>query len=364
MFLCFFGAYDPSYPRTAILLRGLKLIGEKLYEWRLPQVKSWIRYPLGLSQAPFKLGQVPKRACFFVPAFGHKDVPLAFMMARLRASQLIFDPLASRYETKIIDWQRRSPNSWAARWNYWLDHWTMKLADLVLADTQIHGQYYCHEFGLKASQVAVLPVGFNDSLWRHEPSQEVYGHKPFTAVFFGSFLPLHGVDRLAEAALLVNKREPSIRFLFIGQGQTFPLVKRIIARSESEKIQFLGWLNEKDLAKVVSQEADLCFGLFGQTPKAQRVVPHKIFQSMAIGKPVMTLDTPAVREFFTHGENIYLCPSGEPEVIASGIIELYYERDRREKIAQNGYKLVWNKFTPSALARSLISLLEAKYKWT
>lgn len=362
MYLCFFGAYEPTYPRTAILLRGLKLIGEKLYEWRLPQVKSWIRYPLGLSQAFFKLGQLPKRVCLFVPAFGHKDVPLAFLMARLKAGLLIFDPLASRYETKIIDWQRYSPHSLAARWNYWLDLWLMKLADLILADTQTHGQYYCHEFGLKANRLAVLPVGFNDSLWHVENSLKADSHKPFTAVFFGSFLPLHGVDRLAEAALLVTKQEPSIRFLFIGQGQTLPQVRQIVDKAKSRKIQVLGWMKEKDLVKMVSQEADLCFGLFGQTPKAQRVVPHKIFQSMAIRKPVMTLDTPAIREFFTHEENIFLCPSSEPEAIASGLIELYYEKEKRDKIAQNGYKLVWEKFTPLALARSFVSLLKERYK--
>ncbi|MCX7974707.1 MAG: glycosyltransferase family 4 protein [Candidatus Aminicenantes bacterium] len=367
MAICFFGAYDPFYPRTAILCRGLKLLGATLYEWRLPAVKSWIRYPLGLAQAPFKLVKVAQGTYFFVPAFGHKDVPLAFLMGRLVSSPIIFDPLASRYETKIIDWQRKSHDSLTARWNYLLDRFSMKLADLVLADTEAHAHYYCREFGLKNDRLQVLPVGFDDSLWRPSMAINQPQDKPFTAVFFGSFLPLHGVDQIAKAALIVSEKEPSIRFFFIGTGQTFPQVRRLLAKADPKRIQFLGWIKEKKMIKIIEKEASLCFGLFGQTPKAKRVVPHKIFQAMALRKPVLTLDTPAVREFFTHGQNIYLCPQANPETIAASLIELYHQEDLRQRIAQGGYELVWEKFTPLTLAKSLVLILEKQgkqKKWT
>ena len=362
MTVCFFGAFDPSYPRTAILRRGLKINGQAWYDWRLPAgLKAWARYPLGLAQALVNQPQLGKMACLFVPSFGHKDVPLAYLLSRKKTIPLIFDPLASRYETKILDWRRKPPDSLTARWNYFLDKLSFRLADLVLADTRAHRDYYCQEFGLEASRVAILPVGFDDSLWsaRNENHQEE--KKPFTVVFFGSFLPLHGVEEMARAALIAIRREPSMRFLFIGSGQTFPLVSNLLMGERSGRIQLLGWMRERQLVQLIRREAHVCFGLFGPTPKASRVVPHKIFQAMALGKAVITLDTPAIREFFTHGENIYLCPSAEPEAIAHGLIELYSQPEMRQKIAENSRQLVYKKFNPQALGKTFISLIEARF---
>ncbi len=361
MAICFFGAFDPFYPRTAIIRRGLLLQGQTFFNWRLPhRLKAWARYPLGLGQALINCPKLDKGTFFFVPAFGHKDVPLAFLIARIRSNPVIFDPLASRYETKILDWQRKSPDSASAKWNYILDLLSLKLADLILADTEAHRIYYCQTFGLNAKKVAVLPVGFDDSLWQLGNEVISKSNRTMTVVFFGSFLPLHGVDRMAQAALIVVKKEPYIRFLFIGTGQTFNKVKNILAKDTTRRIQLLGWMEEPKIVDLVKREADLCLGLFGETPKAQRVVPHKVFQAMALGKPVMTLDTPAIREFFTPGENIYLCFSSEPEVIAQSLIELYHNPERRQKIGSEGYRLVHEKFSPKVLGQSLLNILEEK----
>lgn len=152
-----------------------------------------------------------------------------------------------------------------------------------------------------------------------------------------------------------------MRFLFIGSGQTFPLVSNLLMGERSGRIQLLGWMRERQLVQLIRREAHVCFGLFGPTPKASRVVPHKIFQAMALGKAVITLDTPAIREFFTHGENIYLCPSAEPEAIAHGLIELYSHPEMRQKIAENSRQLVYKKFNPQALGKTFISLIEARF---
>ncbi len=362
MELCFFGAYDPFYPRIAILRRGLKLNSKTVFEWRLPLgLKSWARYPLCLLRvvcSPACLGK--RRGALFVPSFGHKDVPLAFLLTRLLARPLIFDPLASRYETKITDWRRKREESWTAWWNRVLDRLAMRMADLTLADTKTHQDYYIQEFGLRREKTAVLPVGFDDSLWHLENMVRPKSEK-FTVVFFGSFLPLHGAEQIVQAAFLLSAEKPNLRFLLIGSGQTWPRIRSLLEGARPENLLLWGWLPETRLAHIVAKEADLCLGLFGATPKARRVVPHKVFQAMALGKPVLTLDTPAVREFFRHQEEIYLCPSAEPEAIAESILALQQQEELRQKIARQGKALVWEKYSPASLGRVLIELIEKRF---
>jgi len=59
--------------------------------------------------------------------------------------------------------------------------------------------------------------------------------------------------------------------------------------------------------------ADIGLGIFGTSDKSARVVPHKVFQSMALGVPVITRRSPAIAEFFRDEEHLVLVPAGDAE---------------------------------------------------
>lgn len=355
----FFGGYDPEYPRNAVLRRGLELNGVRVSECRVqPGRRFWRRYPalvrlwLGLQKTP------PSPLRFlFVPEFAQKDVPLARLLARLAARRVVFDPLASRYETKILDWRRKPEGSPSALWNRAIDRRAFRCSDILIADTEAHKEYYCREFGVKPPRVAVIPVGFDDRIFLKElgsiPAAVPDAKTPFIVLFFGSFLPLHGVDGVVDAARLVSEADTSVRFHFIGSGQTLDLVRSLTEKYRLGNVGFEGWLSQPELAERVARTADVCLGLFGRTEKADRVVPHKVFQSMALGKPVITARTPAAEEFFTDRESIILCRKGEPRELAEAVLELKRDPALRARIARNGRELVWRKYQPSALGAIL-----------
>ena len=136
MRLCFFGAYDSEYPRNTVIKKGLRLNGVEVSEcWLPPKYKFWLRYPLLASRY---LSSYTRHNLFFVPEFCQKDVPLVKILSLFSSRKIVFDPLAGRFETKIIDWKRKPLNSWQARLNFKIDYWAFKLSDLILADTQAH----------------------------------------------------------------------------------------------------------------------------------------------------------------------------------------------------------------------------------
>ena len=203
----FIGAYDPSYPRNAVIRKGLAALGDEVAEYPAPQgFKIWLRYPTLLARlaagSPRSGPRVPLSDldCFFVPEFCQKDVPLGRFLATLLAKPLVFDPLAPRYETKILDWKRRPPSSLHAWWNFRIDAWSFRLSDLILADTGAHKDHFCRTYGVPAGRIGVIPVGYDDELFDPERLSSCPRTGPFTVLFFGSFLPLHGVDSAVEAA--------------------------------------------------------------------------------------------------------------------------------------------------------------------
>lgn len=356
MRLSFFGAYDRDYPRNTVIRKGLRQKGVDVCECGLrSRYKFWMRYPLLFFRFILSCS---KRSFFFVPEFGQKDVPLAKFLSLLTSRKIIFDPLAPRYETKITDWKRKPPDSWQARWNFAIDSRAFAFSDLILADTQAHKDYYCREYGIPSDKVEILPVGYDDELYRPNLAAEKGGR--FTVLFYGSFLPLHGADAVVQAAKIVSKEDPSIKFNLTGSGQTYPRVRALAEELHLKNIQFEDWLPQEELPQRIAS-ADICLGIFGKTEKAARVVPHKIYQSMGSGKPVITARTPAVEEFFTHRENIFLVPDPYPENLAQAILELKRDKDLREKIAEGGYQLVCRKYSPAAIGRTLIRIIEKKF---
>ena len=364
MDVVFFGGYDADYPRNAVLRRGLELNGVRVSECRVrPGRRFWLRYP-ALLRRWLRRSKVRSSApaIVFVPEFAQKDVPLARLLAGSTSCRVVFDPLASRYETKILDWRRKPEGSPSARWNKLIDRWAFRSSDFLIADTQSHKEYYCREFGIDPLKVAVLPVGFDDRVFSNalrsvQPARQV-AEAPFTVFFFGSFLPLHGVADIIEAARLVSKAEPSVNFHFVGSGQTLGSVRARAIELRLANVEFEGWLSETELAERVALKAHVCLGIFGRTEKADRVVPHKVFQSMALAKPVITARTPAVEEFFVDRENILLCRKEDPGSLAEAIVELKRDKALRERVAQKGHELVWQKYHPAALGSVLRDILE------
>jgi len=357
MKFCFFGAYKEYYPRNTIIKKGLESQGAVILDCSLPPVfKFWIRYPLLLLKY---LRFFRKHDFFFVPEFCQKDVPLAKFLSLLTGKKIIFDPLASRFETKIGDWKRKPPHSFSAWWNKKIDCMAFRLSDVILADTLFHRDYYLREYDISEEKIEVLPVGFDDEIFVLPSALPRRNKDSFSVLFYGSFLPLHGVDIIVKAAHELSSKDSSVDLRLVGSGQTLPLAKKLASELHLKNVCFEPWCPYRDLALKISS-SDISLGIFGKTEKARRVVPHKIFQSMAMKIPVMTLRTPAAEEFFSHGENIYFCPEAQPEALAESILELKKDLGLRRKIAENGYHLVRENYSPEVIGQDLINIVKRK----
>jgi len=74
-------------------------------------------------------------------------------------------------------------------------------------------------------------------------------------------------------------------------------------------------------------------------------------------KPLLTLRTPAVEEFFAHGKHLYLCDSAEPGVVANAILTLKNDAALRRKIADGGCALIRERYTPEAIGRIILEIV-------
>jgi glycosyltransferase involved in cell wall biosynthesis len=115
--------------------------------------------------------------------------------------------------------------------------------------------------------------------------------------FYGSYIPLQGVDVIVRAARVLESRGDAVRLTLVGSGQTLPAARALAERLGLgvSTVRFEPPVPYDALPGLMAA-SDLCLGVFGATPKAGRVVPNKVFDALACARPVITADTAAARD--------------------------------------------------------------------
>ena len=179
----------------------------------------------------------------------------------------------------------------------------------------------------------------------------------FEALFFGTYVPLHGIEVIVDAADLLLQ-EKDINITVIGTGQLLPQIKQDAERRAVTNIDFIDrWVPTDELVAHI-ERAQVCLGIFGSTPKAARVIPYKVYDALAMRKPVVTRDSPAVRELLVNDESALLC-APEGKSLADALLRLRNESGLASKLACNGYERYRQHGSPAAVGRALVNSLKA-----
>lgn len=342
--VCYFGAYDPEYPRNRVIRQGLAANGVEVVACSVPQsLRTWQRVPRLVRQF-LRVG----RWCdvIIVAEFGQSLVPVAWLLSHLYRKLLVFDAFTSLYDTAVNDRARVMAGSVHARYYHALDSLAMGLADVVLVDTEQNRGYYAREFSIALDKIYVVHVGIDETHF-FPRSFDTDGGGRFLVQFYGSYIPLHGVEHIISAAKLLT-REPGLEFELIGRGQTFEKMQALACHLGVSNLRFVEPVPYLSLPEAIAK-ADLSLGIFGNSDKAQRVIPNKVFQALAMGKPVLTGDSPAVREVFVPGKHLCTCRMADPEALAEAICLLVKDSALRSAVAREGYEFVRERFSSPVL---------------
>jgi glycosyltransferase involved in cell wall biosynthesis len=177
-------------------------------------------------------------------------------------------------------------------------------------------------------------------------------------VYAGQYIPLHGLETVVDAAHRLRDRE-DIVFDLVGRGQALPAIRERARALHLPNLRFSEtWLSPEGLADAHLASADICLGIFGDQPKAQRVVPYKVYTALASGRPVITADTPAIRELLAPGAEVWTVPPADPEALATAILALAEQPHLRRALARAG-QAAWDaRFAPEVVGAKLRAALE------
>ena len=299
---------------------------------------SWVR--LGRAQA--RLGPFD---AVVVGYPSQPDVLFGWLTARRRRSKLVVDGMISLSDA----FSSRGLGAAAARALALVDRLTLGRADLVIADTDANGRYLGSSLGLRPSRIATVPVGADPEVFAPTPPVSGVGH----ALFVGKLAPLHGVDVVLKAARMEGV--PPVRI--IGSGQLDDWLSRELERDPPPQISHAQWVPFGRLGDEI-RAASICLGVFSASERVGRVVPNKVWQSMAVGRPIVTADGPAPREVLVDGRDALLVPPGDPASLAQALRRLADDPDLRAHLAAGARRRYLELGSPPRVAESFLGGIE------
>ncbi|HTX70607.1 MAG TPA: glycosyltransferase [Thermoleophilia bacterium] len=367
--VAYFGTFEPDYPRNAVLITGLREHGVEVHEFRaaLPPLtaaemagaRGAARLAAGVVEAHLRLlaqhrGRLDIDAVI-VGYPGHFLVPFGRLLAAFRGAKLVFDPLVSLLDTFAGDRGLVQAGGAKAAAVRVVDEVAFRLPSLILADTWAHASYYQEAFRLARARIAVAPVGALPEPRADGAARSPSTDGPLTVLQYGKWSPLHGADVVLSAAELL--RDEPFRFVLIGEGQLSGELRARIAAGPLTNVEWVGALPPPELRER-TLAADVCLGVFGRSEKAGRVVPNKVFDALACGRPVITAASDGAREWLRDGEDALLTPAGDAAALAAALRRLA-DNAARARLGKAALALYRRAFTPAAVAGDLLTALEA-----
>jgi glycosyltransferase involved in cell wall biosynthesis len=336
--ICYFPGRESSFVRNRVLINGMRKAGLTVHDCSYHK-KNILRYFVGFFRfLRFK----SKSDLIFIGFFGQFLVPIVRLFTR---KIIIFDAFLSSYQTLAFDRKSVPPKGFIARIIRTVEVLSCKQAAIAYLDTNQHINYYLNEYTLPQNKFKRLLLGADDSL--NTPREDNKADE-FIVHFHGEFQALHGTKYILDAAKLL----PDIKFRMVGEGSELALRKQQTMELGLKNLIFIPSVKFDQIPDLIAS-ASICLGIFGETQKTRLVIPLKIYEALAMQKPIISADTPAVKELLTHKENIYLCEPANSTSLAEAIKTLKDQPDLRQAIAENGYKIFKEQCSPVVIGQQV-----------
>lgn len=373
--VCYFGTYRRNYARNQIMITALRSAGVTVIEcheelwlgtedrvgavrggWKQP--KFWVRVGKTYLRLLQQYWRIRKQYDVLVVCYpGQFDLFVARLLTWWQQKPLVWDVLMSIY-LLTYEWELDKNHRAIVKVIQLAEWLACRLPDRLISDTVDYIEWLHKTHGVDKERFRLLPIGADSDLFQPLPSTKLNTkgeNEPFQVLYYGTFIRNHGVKYIVEAAHLLAQ-DRSIHFELVGQGPERESAEALVAQHQLTNVTFIDWLDQRALLQHIAR-ADLCLGAFGLTAQSLITVQNKIYEGLAMRKPVITGDGPAVRRVLEHGKHLYLCPRADPAALCSAIQSLKADPTWRTKLAQNGYELFRCKFTIEQTGRRFYQYL-------
>ncbi|MHA1681230.1 MAG: glycosyltransferase family 4 protein [Promethearchaeota archaeon] len=242
----------------------------------------------------------------------------------------------------------------------------LKLTGAVVTQTPLLKHMISRD--IMAEKIKIIPNGADETVFNEHVEKEHVMKKfgfdgsDVIVVFVGAFRPWHGVEKIVELGEEAISAYPRVKFLVVGSGPLFPQVDQEIKKKGLENKIILTGAVPHDQIPAHIAVADIAIAPFNLDKYGVLKkhgfwwCPVKIFEYMAMGKPVVTFDVGMIKHIVPNGVAGLLSPVQDFTSLLNNIKTLVENRVLRDEMGKNGRNRLLKKFTWKKIGTRIYNL--------
>lgn len=269
--------------------------------------------------------------------------------------------LQEGYQEQGLFWRERilaslcNPSTWEAcerRWTKEVDHL------FVVVDEA--KERFIRE-GIAADRVTAVENTEDAAYFtRISLDKDLIGqyYDDFVLSYVGGFEGQHrGLTTVIEAMPQILCAIPNARLLLIGSGRMQPTLENMVAeRSLGSRVTFFPWQPFEKIPTFLALSA-VCLVPYHSSPHTETTIPHKLFQYMLMGKPVVVSTCRPLRRIVEETGAGLVFQDKDHESLAQAVIRLKDESLRRE-LGEAGRRAALGKYSWRETSKKLLNVYE------
>ena len=314
----FWGRFDHGYSKTRVNAAAFRALG---WEVDYFDVKWCCRF--GDVEAFFRgLDRRPRPDLVLVPVCRQRDIAAACRWAHKRGIKVLFDPMISAWDKKVLEQKKWKPEERRAKRLLAWEKKLMAMPDFITWDTSCHVDFAAEYLDVPREKMTPLFTGTDEEVFKPVAedvgSVERVDHADdvFKVLYHGAYLPLHGTEVIVEAARMTQ--DLPIQWDFLGWG-----AYKASTEAKAKGLKNVRFLEKVPYVKVpeVICAHDIVLGVFGTTAKAARVIGNKVYECMACGRPTINEFCTGYPPSAKDCKAIKFIPAGDPAALVKAVEE-------------------------------------------
>jgi len=270
--------------------------------------------------------------CFFTKKvillpMNHNLITVILSLKKIFRFELITDLYVSKYETELD--RKGTLNNFRSSYTKLLDRLIIEKSDTIvhISSHELNTISKRVDANLNNSKVKIIKLATPDRGLATRDER----NKSFNVCWWGTYVPLHGIEKILNASLFIKQNNDKIKvFLFgVENSKKEPILEFIKNNNLGDVVVLHTQYNFSNgkLSEFLRENCDLALGIFGDSNKAKNTIPNKIIDSFSFGIPVLSMYTKSIDEYF--GNLVQYCEN-TPEDMYKQIVnhKMNQETDR------------------------------------
>ncbi|MFH1942177.1 MAG: glycosyltransferase family 4 protein [bacterium] len=173
--------------------------------------------------------------------------------------------------------------------------------------------------------------------------------------YIGTIGMAHKLEKIVSVAEHL-KNIPHIRMYIIGEGAEKKYIKDLISQKKLKNIKVLDGVS-KEKVKDYYRASDVILVVLRKAPLFKTVIPSKIFEAMAMKRPIFNMVDGECREIIEEADCGFFVEPEDVEGAVAKIKEIYLKRDEFPKIGKNGREYVEKYYDRNLIADRYLKII-------